>query len=228
MNKQIKRFCVTVIMIIIMVCVCNQVSFAIIAANWRECLVAPGCSCTLTLDIAKSTATTMKTYIIKSAGYFFDSHTNYQAFLNRVEMAEINGVNYKELRAILYSAIDHMEKAKAAYENVKIVAAKTSYHQEMIDKLMIFDYEGFRVQYGLNEPIFEKVKSLLIIGDIPGLDDTVISNMDAILKQLYTAKAFVDKDSAPDVSILWRITQSYFEAQLFNQYMSEVFRDILY
>lgn len=192
--------------------------------NWRECLVAPGCTCTVTLDIAKSKTSSLKTYITESAGYFFDSHTSYQAVLNRVEMADINGVDYKELRTIIYSAIGHMEKARAAYENVKIIAAKTSSHQEMIDKLMRFDYDGFRIRYGLNEPIFERVKSLLIIGDITGLDDTVLSNMDAILKQLYTARAIVDKYSTPDVAILWRINQSYFEAQLFGQYLSEILK----
>ena len=195
-----------------------------LACNWRECLAAPGCTCTLTLDIPKSTTTTLKTNIILSAGYSFDSYANYQAFLGRVEMADINGVDFKELRAILYSAIDHMEKARAEYENVKLAAAKTAYNQEMIDKLMKFDYEGFRIQYGLNEPIFERVKSLLINGDIPGLDDSVIANMDAILKQLYTARAIVDKDSMPDVSILWRINQSYFEAQFFGQYLSEILK----
>jgi len=228
MNKQIKKYFVTVIMVLFIYCICSPFSYARIAANWRECLVAPGCTCEVTLDITKSTIPILKTYIIESAGYFFDSYAAYQSFLSRVEIADINGVDYKELKTILYSAIDHIEKARAAYENVKLIAAKTSNHQEMIDKLMKFDYDGFRIQYGLNEPIFERVKSLLITGDIPGLDDTVIANMDAVLKQLYTARAIVDKDSTPDVSILWRINQAYAEAQLFGQYMSEVFRDILF
>jgi len=224
MNKQIKKYFVTVIMVLFIFCICSPFSYALVAANWRECLNGPGCTCTLTLDITKSTIPTLKSHIILSAGYSFDSYANYQAFLSRVEMADINGVDYKELRAILYSAIDHMEKARAEYENVKLVAAKTAYNQEMIDKLMKFDYEGFRIQYGLNEPIFERVKSLLVNGDIPGLDDSVIANMDAVLKQLYTARALVDKDSVPDVSILWRINQSYFEAQLFGQYLSEILK----
>jgi hypothetical protein len=198
--------------------------YSALGYNCRECLAAPGCTCTITPDIAKSTATTLKTYIILSARYSFDSYAAYQSFLSRVEMADINGVDYKELRAILYSAIDHMEKARAAYENVKLAAAKTAYNQELIDKLMKFDYDGFRCQYGLNEPIFERVKSLLITCDIPGLDDSVIANMDAVLKQLYNVKAIVDKDSLPDVSILWRINQSYFEAQLFGQYLSEILK----
>jgi len=224
MNNKSKKVMFQAIIGLVLVFSLSIFGYSALTWNWRECLAAPGCTCTLTLDIPKSTTTTLKTNIILSAGYSFDSYANYQAFLGRVEMADINGVDFKELRAILYSAIDHMEKARAEYENVKLAAAKTAYNQEMIDKLMKFDYEGFRIQYGLNEPIFERVKSLLINGDIPGLDDTVISNMDAILKQLYTARAIVDKDSTPDVSILWRINQSYFEAQLFGQYLSEILK----
>jgi len=227
MNNKSKKVMFQAIIGLVLVFSLSIFGYSALTWNWRECLAAPGCTCTLTLDIPKSTTTTLKTNIILSAGYSFDSYANYQAFLGRVEMADINGVDFKELRAILYSAIDHMEKARAEYENVKLAAAKTAYNQEMIDKLMKFDYEGFRIQYGLNEPIFERVKSLLINGDIPGLDDTVISNMDAILKQLYTARAIVDKDSTPDVSILWRINQSYFEAQLFGQYLSEILKSNL-
>jgi hypothetical protein len=198
--------------------------YSYISGNWRECLSAPGCTCTLTSDIAKSTITTLKIYIMESAGYSFESYAAYQSFLNRVEMADINGIDYKELKTILYSAIERMEKARASYENVKLIAVKTSYNQDLIDKLMKFDYEGFRSQYGLNEPIFERVKSLLLTGDVPGIDDNVIANVDTILKQLYTARAIVDKDILPDVSILWRINQSYFEAQLFGQYLSEILK----
>jgi hypothetical protein len=202
----------------------SNFSYSALSGNWRECLAAPGCTCSFTLDIAKSATTTLKTYIILSAGYSFDSYAAYQSFLSRVEMADINGIDYKELKSILYSAIEHMEKARASYENVKLIAVKTSYNQDLIDKLMKFDYEGFRSKYGLNEPIFERVKSLLLTGDVPGIDDNVIANMDTILKQLYTARAIVDNDSAPDVSTLWRINQSYFEAQLFGQYLSEILK----
>jgi len=224
MRNKSKKVMFQAIIGLVLVFSISTCGYSALGYNWRECLAAPGCTCTLTLTITKSTTATLRTYIIESAGYSFDSYAAYQSFLSRVEMADINGVDYKELRAIFYSAIDHMEKARAAYENVKLAAAKTAYNQELIDKLMKFDYEGFRNQYGLNEPIFERVKSLLINGDIPGLDDIVIANMDAVLKQLYTVKAIVDKDSLPDVSILWRINQSYFEAQLFGQYLSEILK----
>ena len=228
MNKQIKKYFVTVIMMLSIFCICSPFSYARIAFNWRECLVAPGCTCEVTLAITKSTIPSLRTYIMESTGYFLTSHSDYQDFLNRVEMSDIKGIDYKELRELIYSAIDNMEKAREAYVNLKTASEKIPYHQEMIDQLMKFDYDGFRVKNGLLEPIFSKIKNLLGKGDIVGLDNAVLANMDAILIKLYEVKAAVDKDLAPEIGLLWRTTQAYFEAQLFGQYMSEVFSDILF
>jgi len=228
MNKQIKRFCVTGIIVMFVCYFFAQVSFASVWGNWRECASAPGCSCTLTFQVTQSTVSTLKTYIVESAGYFLKSHATYQDFLSLVEMTDLNGVDYKEMRAILYSTVDNMEKAKASYANLKAAAEKIPNDPFVIDKLLKFDYDSFQVKYGLIEPIFEKVKSLLSKGDIAGLDNVMLANMDIILNQLYEVKNLVDKEQSPDISLLWRINQTYAEAQLFGQYMSEVFRDILF
>jgi len=228
MNKQIKRFFVTVIIVFVMYCIYNPIAYALVWGNWRECASAPGCSCTLTLDIKKSMSPSLKPYILESAGYFLKSHAAYQEFLNLVEMSESNSIDAEEFKNKLYNAVDNMEKAKIAYSNLKTASEKIPYNQEMIDQLMKFDYDGFRIKYGLNEPVFEKLKAFLGKGDIAGFDDAVIANMDAILIKLCEIKSAVDKGLTPEISNLWRISQAYAEAQLFGQYMSEVFSDILF
>jgi len=184
MSKQIKKYFVTVIMVLSIFSFCSPFSYAYVAANWRECLNGPGCTCTLTLDITKSTIPTLKTYIMESTGYFLTSHSDYQDFLNRVEMSDIKGIDYKELRELIYSTIDNMEKARDAYVNLKTAAEKIPYNQEMIDQLMKFDYDGFLVKNGLLEPIFSKIQNLLGKGDIVGLDNAVLANMDTILNSV--------------------------------------------
>jgi len=156
------------------------------------------------------------------------SHDAFLEFLYSFEMSESNGIDSVEFKNTLYRSIDNMEKAKAAYSNLKTASEKIPYNQEMIDQLMKFDYDGFRIKNGLNEPIFEKLRTFLSRGDIAGFDEAVIANMDAILIKLYEIKSLVDKGLAPEIMIVWRIYQSYSEAQLFGQYMSEVFRDILF
>jgi hypothetical protein len=173
-------------------------------------------------------APTLKTYIVESAGFFLKSHASYQDFLNLVEMTDLNGADYIEMRSFLYNAVDYMEKAYAIYSNLKIASEKIPYDQVMIDRLLKFDYDGFQAKFGLLAPVFEKVKSLLAKGDIAGFDDEVLNNMDTILNQLYEVRDLVDKEQSPDISLLWRLTQSYFETQLFGQYASEVFKANIY
>jgi hypothetical protein len=224
MNKNFKELFCKLILMIIVYCFSTLISFALIEANWRECANAfVGCN-----SQSQSLTPILKTYVIESAGYFLNSHSDYQAFLNRVEMSEINGIDYNTLREILYSAIENIEKAKAAYSNLKTASEKIPYNQAIIDKLMKFDYDGFQVQYELIEPIFTKVKIFLSKGDIAGFDLTMLANMDMILSKLYIIKSTVDKDQLPEISRLWRANQAYTEAQLFGQYMSEIFKDILF
>jgi hypothetical protein len=228
MNNKVKNLILKCFVVLFIGCFCTPVSFAIIWQNWRECASAPGCSCTLTLQVTQETTPTLKTYVVESAGYFLKSYDAYQEFLYCVEMSESNGIDSAEFKNTLYRAVDNMEKAKAAYSNLKTASEKIPYNQEMIDQLMKFDYDGFRIKNGLNEPIFEKLRAFLSKGDIAGFDAAVIANMDSILSRLYELKVSVDKGLAAEIALIWRANQAYTEAQLFGQYMSEVFRDILF
>jgi transcriptional regulator with XRE-family HTH domain len=221
MNKKFKKTMLQSVIALVLVFSLSNFVYSYLGYNWRECLNTPGCTCTFT---PSSTIPTLKMYITMSAGYFLNSNSAYQAFLNRVELAELNGINLIEWKNIFNGAIDDMERAKKMYENFKIASAKLSYNDDMIVKLLNFDYDHFRNQNGLIKPIFEKVKAFLVNADINGLDSMVLFNMDTILNQLYTVKSILDKDLVPDVSILWRINQAYLEAHLFGQYMSEILK----
>jgi len=228
MNNKVKNLILKCFAVLFIISINSSAAFAYVWGNWRECASAPGCSCTLTLQVKQETTPTLKTYIVESAGYFLKSNAAYQEFLYCVEMSESKGIESADFKNAIYNAIDNMEKAKAVYSNLKTASEKIPYNREMIDQLMKFDYDGFRIKNGLNEPIFERLSTFLSRGDIAGFDDAVIANMDAILIRLYEIKGVVDKGLAPEIMIVWRIYQSYSEAQLFGQYMSEVFRDILF
>ena len=219
-----KKIIIKAILGLILVISFTLQSYPYLVANWRECLAAPGCTCGISPDIKKSMGPSLQTYIVESAWYFLTSHADYQDFQALVEMTDINGVDSQGMKSILDSAIANMEKARAVYANLKVAAADIPNDRAMIDRLRVFDYDAFQSKYGLLAPIYEKVKSLLVKGDTAGLDDAVLANMDAILKQLYEVKTIVDGDRSPDIAILWRLNQTYFEAQLFGQYISEIIK----
>jgi hypothetical protein len=228
MDNKVKSMILKCFVLLFIISITNSAAFALVWQNWRECVSSPGCSCTLTLQDTSETTTTLKTYVVESAGYFLKSHAAFQQFLYCVEMSESSGADSADLKSTLYSAIENMEKARAAYATLKTASEKLPYNHEMIDQLLKFDYESFRLKNGLNEPIFEKLRAFLGKGDIAGFDTAVIANIDGILNKLFVIKASVDKGSTPEISLPWRTSQAYAEAQLFGQYMSEVFRDILF
>ncbi|MCU0289463.1 MAG: hypothetical protein MUF15_24085, partial [Acidobacteria bacterium] len=119
MNKHIKRMMIQSVLGLMLILSFTLISYPDLVANWRECLNTPGCSCTL-----QGTTSTLKIYITESAGYFLNSHSAYQTFLNRVEMADVKGIDFIELKDILYNSTAYMEKAKAAYANVKAASEK--------------------------------------------------------------------------------------------------------
>ncbi len=200
----------------------NSYSFSYIMGNFGDCGFGEdeGKGLSIVKDIS------IKLYIIEGAGYFLNSYSDMHLFLNKVEMSELNGVDYKELRDILYRVIENMEKAKEAYYNLKQKADNTPYNQAFINQLLSFDYVVFQNENGLNITIFKDVESFLSKGDVRGLFDRLLSNSDEILNKLYTVKESVDAERFPETSTIWRLNQDYSETILFGQYGSEVFFEI--
>lgn len=228
MIKQNKQLILKIIIGIIILSFANT-SYSRLAHNWSDCAYEGECDGgELTSLINTPMSISMHTYIVEGAGYFLDSHSSMQAFFNRVEMSDVNGVDYNELREILYKAIEDMEKAKEAYYNLKIKADNTPYKMSMIEILMQFDFEEFQLENGLLPSIFEKVEYYLSKGDVRGLYATILSSNEEILYKLYEIKEVVDADQFPEITKLWRINQKYAEFQLFGQYTSEVFKKALY
>jgi hypothetical protein len=171
-------------------------------------------------------ASTIRKYIIEGAGYFLKSNSNIQLFLNKIELSELNGMDYSELQNIINSAIENMENAKETYINLISIAKVTPYNPFIIEKLQLFDYPGFQKENKLNSEIFKQVETFLSIGDVTGLYIKFKLDIDSILVPLYNIKASVYNETFPEISSLWLINQKYSELVLFGQYGSQVFFEI--
>lgn len=168
----------------------------------------------------------IKFYIIQGAGYFLKSDSNFQLFLNIIELADINGLNYDDLKKVLNNTIYSMEFAKTSYSDLINVAEKTPYNQVIIDKLKFFDYDSFQKNKGLICDIIQKIKSFLINGNITGAYKEVYSYTVESLIYLNEIKEEIDNKLSPDVSLLWLLNQKYSECKLFGQYISQIFFEI--
>ncbi len=214
MSKQKKRFFLKIFLGVFVLATLNVTSYAYIWANYSDC----------GFDEEGEKLLSIGDYIVESAGYFLKSHSDILLFLDRVEMSEINGIDYKEFRTIIYKAIENMEKAKESCFNLKQKADATPYKKSVINLLLSFDYDGFKKERGLNNDIFNDVEKFLGNGNVRGIYGRLLKNTGEILDKLYSIKDSLDGDTFPDILILWRVNQEYSCVMLFGQYSAEVFR----
>ena len=169
----------------------------------------------------------IRTLIIEAAGQYIKSHSDFQLFLDKIEMAELYGVNFDELRYILNNAISSMESAKATYFELKTVAAATPYNPDVIYLLKNFDYNGFQEENGLTQEIFSMVTGYLSAGDITGTYIKMHSNTVSLLNNLYIIKQDIDESNFPKRKDLWGTAQMYSNSQFFGMYISQVFYEVI-
>jgi hypothetical protein len=164
--------------------------------------------------------------IVKGGGFLFQSSADINTFFNKIELAELSGPDYEALQTSLNAAIEHMEQARATYLQLKTLAAVTPYNQEVIYKLINFDYDAFQQENGLFPSVFARVKDFLSIGNVTGVFNEFHLYTGQILDLLYTIKREVDAEIFPTLSTVWRVNQQYSGFKLFGQYAARVFYSI--
>jgi len=195
--------------------------FAILYVN-RSCDAFNSCS----PDVNGGFNPSMGQMIIEGAGYFLASHADMQGFSNKIELSEMNGLNYPGLQATLNSAIANMENAAGTYKGLIRAAKETPYNQAVIHRLMKFAYRGFMKKNHLVSDVFKKVQGFLARGDVTGAYIKLETSKDDIISRLYRIKAAVDSNLFPDINLLYQVNQAYCETLLFGQYIAQVFNNL--
>lgn len=175
----------------------------------------------------KTETSSIRTDVIEGAGYFLSSYSDILAFLNKIELAELRGIDYPELQRIIAGAVENMTNAKNTYLNLTQTADITPYNLEVIEKLIAFDYAAFQQEKQLNSVVFSQVESFLVKGDIRGIYHRFLSTAEELLVRLNTIKTDVDAGRFPSSDALWELNQAAAQALLFGQYTSEVFNRIM-
>ena len=174
----------------------------------------------------KSSTPTISQLVIESGTYFLKSNSDMLLFLSMIESSESSEPDFKALQEAINSTIDNMENAKTACYQLKNLTAVTPYNQEVISKLIVFNYTNFQNEKGLIPVIFDKVIQFLKNGDVRGVYDEFYNYFNGILEVLYDLQKDVDNSTFPELSTLWHINQKYSEVKLFSQYVAEVFYEI--
>jgi hypothetical protein len=173
--------------------------------------------------MASISSITLRQLIADGGSHFFKSAAYINQFFSLVESSELTWPDYYKLNKTLNAAIYYMEQANFTYFQLKNLASITPYNQEVIYKLLSFNYDSFQEENGLFPVIFEKVKCFLAAGNVTGIYNEFHSYTGRILDLLYTLKKDVDSEIFPDISNVWKVNQKYSEVKLFGQYTAQIF-----
>jgi hypothetical protein len=161
--------------------------------------------------------------IIDAAGYYIQSNGYYQQLLNKIELSEVYGIDFDDMAQTINKALENMVLANALYFEIWQTAKNLAYDPVTIDKLKQFDYKAYQNEHGLDPFIFGKVEKLLKVGDVVGAyEKTYYETLD-LVGRLESFQETLFTHQLPEIMACWRTNQLYFEAQLFGQYVSEVF-----
>ncbi|MCP5102049.1 MAG: hypothetical protein GY950_01655 [bacterium] len=165
--------------------------------------------------------------VIKGAGYFLESYAETLSFLKKIELSELEGIDYPQLQKAVTGAVDNMQQAYRVYLELKQLSGVTPYNTEVIGQLMLFDYAAFQQEKALNPTVFAEVEAYLSKGDIRGVYGRFLAISEELLVLLNAVKSAVDSNRFPTGAELWSLNQASAQSLLFGQYTSEVFSRVL-
>jgi hypothetical protein len=165
--------------------------------------------------------------VVEGAGHYLNANKQIQELLNLVELQDLRGIDFNELRQTVDSALYHVNRAEETYRQLIRKAEITPYKESVIAKLKAFDYSSFMQQNGLNAALFKEVESYLANGDITGIYKQSHSRFLDIIDMLNKIKEDTAGDKMPDLSIFRRLNETCAEVSLFGSYTARVFHTIL-
>jgi hypothetical protein len=169
---------------------------------------------------------TLREYAIEGAGHFLESYSDYLLFLNKVELAELRGFDWNELRFILDRVIEKLQYANDLIGQLKQKADVTPYNPAIIDELLNFDYDAFSEQERLNESVFKQVEAFLGKGKIREMYGQAFLHTRDILFSANVIKERMEEGTFPEISNLHALNEAYVQCLLFGKYTAQTFQKI--
>ena len=166
---------------------------------------------------------TIESYIEEGGGYFLNAFSNIIIISNRIEMSNINGIDYEELKNIVDRAIENVINAKVVYSLLINKARYTPYDNEFISKLRSFNYQDLMTEYSLNSEIFKEVEGYLKNRDITGTFIRIYNSFIKIEGLLLSIKYEVSLNRMPTIAKIWEVNEDASKTLIFGQYIARFF-----
>ncbi len=164
--------------------------------------------------------------IIEGTSLFLQSNSDVLLLLNEVEVAERMAFDFDYAFKLTESAIFKLEKARVHYLDAINFGKIICDEKGDVESYAKFDYESFAEKNHLNKEIMAEVSELLKKGDVTGVYEKSINDMDSILSTLKEIKKGILIKVKPDIKLFWSLLQQYNILGLYGNYATLVFYSV--
>lgn len=168
----------------------------------------------------------LEKYIIRGAGFFLKSYSDFMLVLNKAELAELDGLETDAVKKYLKSSIENIEAAIAIYSDLNRRFEIDDLEEHLLQQLSTFNYEKVRKDKQLIKSIFDDVSSYLKKGKIKGLCQKMLTDCTSILNSLKNFQRKMKSNETFTKSELWDLNEHYSKSLLFGQYVARILEKI--
>ena len=161
-------------------------------------------------------------YVVAGAKSFIESNKNTLALINEFEVNPSQATDISAAFTFTENALRQLQDSRSHYSKAKELAEQAGYNMTMITKFKAFDYDGYIDKYGLNKEIAKIAESYLKAGNLLGIYQKNINNLDAIIITLTSIRDTLKSGEPPKIRILWDCIHQYASAFLLGNYATRL------
>lgn len=164
--------------------------------------------------------------IIDGASNFLQSYANILMLLNESELSSTIGFDFAVARSAVDTAAIKLKNSREKYLQALLLMKQATYSSSFIQGLKDFHYDKFAEEHHLNPCIMQRVSTYLSKGDVIGVYENVIKDLDVLQDKLAIIRAFIHSNEVPELEDLRALYQHYSDFMAFGYYCSLVFYEI--
>ncbi len=169
----------------------------------------------------------MRTHIVEAAAHFLNAYGHTMLLLNKIELSELYGLNFPEAQQLTNTAIEEMNYAIAEFSNLRDLAARTPYNDNVLDMVAAYDFSQFETRKKANGSILSNLKELLVERKLREYYDQQYANLYEIVGHLNLLKSHLDGNIYPDFDTIHNLNQILAETMISGEYAAEIFHEVV-
>ena len=160
----------------------------------------------------------IENHVIEGATHFFISKAHADLLFKEYEQSATAELNKSQAAAHADNALAELKLALDNYHHAADIAGRIGYVQDKRQHFKDFDYSQLAEHLNLDRHIAGQVESYLSRGDIVGIYQKNIDNLEALAVTLGQIRDTLKSGGEPGIQTVWTLVRQYSETLLFGNY----------